>query len=200
MYGLTGISSTQVEHGDDHCVPLCNLYQSFGVCVVLQSSKLQSLYSETQSLLEESDARVKQLSGELTTAQQEAEKLRKEMRTLQVRGWQETQCTSIHTTNIVLQGQSKQSINGVHLESCGVTMHTHTEGVQCVCQQEICSEQACVHLCLMHISHATTPQQRCAPLPPIPAPECLLELCPESVVHTLTATTHIVILSPAGPG
>lgn len=54
------------------------------VCVVLQSSKLQSLYSETQSLLEESDARVKQLSGELTTAQQEAEKLRKEMRTLQV--------------------------------------------------------------------------------------------------------------------
>jgi chromosome segregation ATPase len=50
----------------------------------MQSSKLQALYDETQSALEASDARVKQLSDELTTAQQEAEKLRKEMRTLQV--------------------------------------------------------------------------------------------------------------------
>lgn len=52
---------------------------------MLQSAKLQTLYSQTQSALEESDARVQQLSAELTTAQQEAERLRTEMRSLQVR-------------------------------------------------------------------------------------------------------------------
>jgi hypothetical protein len=52
-----------------------------------QSTKLQSLYSQTQSALEESDKRVKQLSSELATAQMEAKGLKNEMRNLQVGSW-----------------------------------------------------------------------------------------------------------------
>jgi hypothetical protein len=50
----------------------------------LQSSKLQALYTQTQAALEESDGRVTQLTAELSTAQQEAERLRTDMRNLQV--------------------------------------------------------------------------------------------------------------------
>lgn len=55
------------------------------LCAGLQSAKLQALYNQTQSALEESDARVKELSSALETAQQEAERLRRDMRNLQVR-------------------------------------------------------------------------------------------------------------------
>lgn len=53
-------------------------------CVLVQSSKLQSLYSQTEAAFKESDARVKQLSSELATAQMEAKGLKNELRNVQV--------------------------------------------------------------------------------------------------------------------
>lgn len=49
-----------------------------------QASKLQSLYTQTQAALEASDAKVDELSKELEVAQDAADKLRREMRNLQV--------------------------------------------------------------------------------------------------------------------
>lgn len=54
------------------------------VSACVQSSKLQSLYSQTEAAFKESDAKVKQLSSELATAQMEAKGLKNELRNVQV--------------------------------------------------------------------------------------------------------------------
>jgi chromosome segregation ATPase len=54
------------------------------VCYILQATKLQSLYAEAQSDLEAAEGKVVSLSAELEAAQDTAEKLRREMRNLQV--------------------------------------------------------------------------------------------------------------------
>jgi uncharacterized protein YlxW (UPF0749 family) len=52
---------------------------------VLQATKLQALYAQAQADLETAEGKVVSLSAELEAAQDTAEKLRREMRNLQVR-------------------------------------------------------------------------------------------------------------------
>jgi hypothetical protein len=53
--------------------------------LVLQAAKLQSLYAQAQADLDDAEGKVVTLSAELEAAQDTAEKLRREMRNLQVR-------------------------------------------------------------------------------------------------------------------
>jgi peptidoglycan hydrolase CwlO-like protein len=64
---------------------LMRIWQSPSLVCVLQATKLQTLYAEAQSDLEEAEGKVVTLSAELEAAQDTAEKLRREMRNLQVR-------------------------------------------------------------------------------------------------------------------
>jgi len=57
------------------------------VCVIYclpQASKLQSLYSQTESQVAESEAKVAELNAQLVAAQDQAEILRRELRNMQV--------------------------------------------------------------------------------------------------------------------
>jgi hypothetical protein len=116
---------------------------------VLQATKLQSLYAQAQSDLEDAEGKVVTLSAELETAQETAEKLRREMRNLQVRPWPDND-TGASTASVLCCAsvlwlfdpwQPGLTCTGVLVWSiCVMRTALHTAHVkECVCQHSHCS-------------------------------------------------------------
>lgn len=80
LISLPKITQARSTHLHKGCLSL-----PVAACLPVQSSKLQALYTQTQTALEASDARVKQLTAQLDTAQKEAGRLKQDMSKLQVR-------------------------------------------------------------------------------------------------------------------